>query len=183
MSLVLTAPQSGNYAPPATIKPGLHQTVISNIEDLGMVALSADILAKNKAQAVKEGRDPNSVKTEQPKARFFFSDAAGEFISKDYTVSLNDRSGLKKDLDAIGKVMKYGDTLLSLIGTQVQAFAINKTSAKGKVYVTIGTLAPPAPGQNVTIPSPAPSTPKQGTGVVATVAPGNTSVKATDIPY
>lgn len=183
MSLVLTAPSSSNFAPPATIKAGLHNVVISNVEDLGMVTLSAEILAKNKAQAVKEGRDPNSVKTEQPKARIFFSDAAANFIAKDYTISLHDNAGLKKDLDAIGVVLKYGDTLVSLIGKQAQLFAINKTSQKGKQYVAIGTLAPANPGQNVSIPAQVPVTPKQGSPVPAPAPAKGVTIAGNEIPY
>lgn len=182
MSLVLTAPQNSNFLPTPTIPVGLHQVVISNVEDLGLVPVSAEILAKNRAQALKEGRDPNSVKTEQPKARVFFSDAAGRFIAKDYTVSLNDRAGLKIDMDAIGKRLNYGDSLLSLIGTQAQLMAVPATSKKGKQYIKIGTLTVPAPGQNVT----APTKPTSKPAAVAAAATPNThgvSVTADDIPF
>lgn len=157
MSLVIAPPNDHNYLPKATLKKGLHKAVISNIEDLGMVPLSAEILAKNRAQATREGKDPDKCKTEQPRARFFFSNAAGEYIAKDYTISLHDRSGLKKDLDAIGKVLKYGDTLASLVGTQVQLMVIEKTSGKGTKYVTIGTLTEPEEGQKVPVPSKVPN--------------------------
>lgn len=191
MSLVLTAPAGGNYAPKPTIKTGLFQVVISNVEDLGMVALSPEILAKNRAQAIKEGRDPNTVKTEQPKARVFYSTATGEFISKDYTVSLNDRAGLKLDMDAIGKKLQYGDSLASLIGTQAQLMAVPAVSKKGTQYTKIGTLTYPAPGQNVPLPAIKPATPAQGqqaaaAAVATTVFPPNAhgvAVRDEDIPF
>jgi hypothetical protein len=189
MSLVLTAPQNQNFLPSATLKAGLHQVVISNVEDLGLVPLSSDILAKNRAQAIKEGKDPSKCKTEQPKARVFFSNAIGEFIARDYTVSLHDRAGLKKDLDAIGKTMKYGDTLASLVGTQAQLMAINKTSAKGTKYVTIGTLAEANPGQSVPLPAVPPASPKQGQTSPSAPASSYAGVGAThpisddDIPF
>jgi len=186
MSLVLTAPQSQNFLPSATLKNGLHRVVISNVEDLGMVPLSADILAKNRAQASREGKDPNKVKTEQPKARIFFSNATGEFIAKDYTVSLHDKSGLKKDLDAMGKTLKYGDTLVDLIGTQAQLMAITKTSGKGTKYVVIGTLAEPEAGQKVPLPTtpPATASTKQGsTGSTPAPQLNSNPITDEDIPF
>lgn len=190
MSLVLTAPQNSNFLPSATIKVGLHQVVISNVEDLGMVPVGAEILAKNKAQAVKEGRDTNTVKTEQPKARVFFSNAIGEFIAKDYTVSLNDRAGLKLDMDAIGKTLKYGDSLLAIIGAQAQLMAVPGVSKKGNKFIKIGTLTVPAPGQNVPIPNPKPTTEAAkksaaavgGTSVATPNAHG-VAVRDEDIPF
>jgi hypothetical protein len=188
MSLVLTAPQNSNFLPSATLKAGLHQVVISNVEDLGLVAVPADILAKNRAQAIKEGKDPSKCKTEQPKARVFFSNAAGDFIARDYTVSLHDRSGLKKDLDAIGKTMKYGDTLVDLIGTQAQLMAINKTSAKGTKYVTIGTLAEAAEGQKVSLPPTPPASKAAGASTSSNKtsfapAPPSSPISDDDIPF
>lgn len=177
MSLVLTAP-ANNFAPPATMKAGLHQVVISNIEDLGMVPLSAETLAKNRAQAQREGRDPNSVKTEQPKARFFFSNSAGDFITKDYTVSLSDNANLKKDFDPI-RPLKYGDSLLSLLGVQLQLMAVSAVSKKGKGYVKIGTITTPAPGQNVNV-AVKPVTPKQS---IPTAVTTGVSLTPAEIPF
>jgi hypothetical protein len=189
MSLVLEQPKTGNYLPSATLKQGLHAVVISNIEDLGLVALDAVILAKNQEQARKEGRDPSTVKTAVPKARIFFSNSAGDFIAKDYTVSLYETAGLKKDLDAIGHPLKYGDSLLSLIGVNAQLMAVAQTSKKGTRYVKIGTLIEPAAGQNVPIPVVRPTTAatKKGgstsspiyTGAVTAATPINDN----DIPF
>lgn len=190
MSLVLKQPKTGNYLPSATLKQGLHPVVISNIEDLGMVALDAVTLAKNRAQAQKEGRDPNSVKTELPKARVFFSNAAGEFIAKDYTVSLHEKAGLKIDTDAIGRPLKYGDSVLSLIGTQAQLMAMAQTSKKGTRYVKIGTLIEPAPGQKVPTPRIPPTTEATKKGGATSSSPiyqggatPGTPISNDDIPF
>lgn len=150
MPTLATVPQSANYAPKATLPEGLHQVVIFRVEDLGMVPLGDRIVAANRAQAQKEGRDPNTVKTAQPKARVFFNNDKGQYITRDYTLSLHKKAALAIDLTRIGKTFGQSFDVESLVGTQAQVMTEEAISDRGNKYVKIATLAKPAAGQSVT---------------------------------
>jgi hypothetical protein len=149
LPITAAVPQSANFAPKATIGEGLHQVVIFRVEDLGMVPVGDNILAKNRAQAQKEGRDPNSVKTAQPKARVFFNNNKGQFISTDYTLSLHEKAALTRDLKRLGIAFTDSFDVETLVGAQAQLMAEEAISGRGTKYVKIATLAKPSPGQAV----------------------------------
>jgi hypothetical protein len=149
MAITATVPQSANYAPKSNMAEGLNPAVIFHVEDLGLVPKSEFIVAKERAQRVKEGSDPNRVKTSVPKARVFFNNAAGEIIAKDYNLSLHEKADLSKDLKRMGKTFDQTFDVETLTSTQVQLMTEEAVSQKGNKYIKIATIAKPHKGQNV----------------------------------
>jgi hypothetical protein len=184
MPITATVPQSANFAPKASITEGLHQVVVFKVEDLGLVPLSETIIAKNRSQRQKEGGDPNSVKTAALKARVFFNNARGQFISTDYTLSLHEKAALARDLKRIGKNFDQTFDLETLVGSQAQLMAEEAVSQRGTKYIKIATLAKPAQGQKVKPLTDVPtdgSTQKAPTGVVTSTT--GLEVSDEDIPF
>lgn len=149
MPITATMPTAANFAPKATITEGFHSAVVFRVEDLGLVPVGETILAKNRAQAIKEGRDPNNVKTAVHKGRVFFNNDAGQYISQDYSLSLHEKSALARDLKRLGKTFDQSFDLETLVGTQAQLVTEEVISGRGTKYVKIATLAKPKPGQAV----------------------------------
>jgi hypothetical protein len=187
MPITATVPQSANFAPKASITEGLHQVVVFKVEDLGLVPLSETIIAKNRAQRAKEGGDPNSVKTAALKARVFFNNAQGRFISNDYTLSLHEKSALSRDLKRIGKNFDQTFDLETLVGSQAQLMAEEAVSQRGTKYIKIATLAKPQAGQKVKpltdVPADAGSTQKSAAPTGAVVSTTGFEITDEDIPF
>ena len=149
MAITATVPQSANYAPKATMAEGLNPAVVFHVEDLGMVPKSDSIIAKERAQRIKEGSDPNKVKTAVPKARVWFNNADGQTATIDYTLSLGEKANLSRDLKRLGKTFDQSFDVESLLHEQVNLMTVEELSQKGNKYIKIATVTKPAKGQNV----------------------------------
>ena len=79
-----------------------------------------------------------------------FNEDKGEqpmVIDKEYTVSLSDKANLTTDLNnwrgkSFTEEEKEGFDILVLVSIPCMLNIIHKTSAKGKVYATVGSIAP-----------------------------------------
>jgi hypothetical protein len=173
MALVATATGTGKVFPiPAE---GLQQFVISEVKDLGMEAVPADILARNRADAVKKGQDPNKVKTEVHKARIRYVNADGDSVIEKFTVSMHERSKLRPRVaQIIGKDPGDKFDLETLVGRQVQA-VVSHVVKGDKTYANVAAIMKPAPGQAV-VP---PATGKPNGGPVTATNP----ITDADIPF
>jgi hypothetical protein len=150
MAFVVSASGSGKKFPPPA--EGVQQFVISEVKDLGMEPVPADILARNKADAVKKGQDPNKVKTEVHKVRIRYVNAAGESVIEKFTASLHERSKLRPRVaQIIGKDPGDKYDIDTLVGRQVQA-VISHVVKGDNTYANIAAIMKPAPGQAVVPP-------------------------------
>lgn len=149
MPILATVSQGNNYAPKSNMAEGLNPAVVFHVQDLGLVPKSEAIIAKERAQRVKEGSDPDRVKTSVPKARVWFNNAAGEIITKDYTLSLHEKAALAKDLKRLGKTFDQSFDVESLLHDQVSLMTTEETSQRGNKYIAISSITKPGKGQNV----------------------------------
>jgi hypothetical protein len=153
----------------------MHPVVISEVKDLGMVPVSPEIIAKNRAQAQKEGKDPGKVKTEEHKVRLRYVNASGESIIEQFTVSLHERSRLLPRVKQIlGRDPGSSFDLETLVGTQVQIL-VQHVERNGKKYANIAAVTKAAPGQAV-VP---PATSKPNGGPVTAANP----ITDADLPW
>jgi hypothetical protein len=174
MALVATSAGSSNKEFPL-IPEGPQQLVISEVKDLGMVPLNPVIVAKNKQQAIKEGKDPSKVKLESHQVRLRYVDAAGKSVIEQFTVSLHERSKLRPRVtQIIGGDPGEKFDLETLVGKQVQGI-ITHVERNGKKYANITAIFKAAPGQAV-VP---PATGKPNGGPVTAANP----ITDADIPF
>lgn len=182
MPITATIPQSANYAPKSNMAEGLNPAVVFRVEDLGIVPYSESIIAKNRARRLKEGGDPNSVKTAVHKARVFFNNAKGEYISKDYNLSLHEKAALAIDLKRLGKKVEQSFDVETLLGTQAQLMVSEETSQRGNPYKVITAIAKPAPGQNVKARKNEPIDEKKGAAPQSAPLADGTFITDDDLP-
>lgn len=148
MPIIATKPQGGDFTKMAE---GMNPAVIFKVEDLGLQPVSPNILQMNRAQAVKEGKDPNSVATSVHKVRINWNNEAGEQVSKSYKLSLHEKAKLYKDVRAI-IAGEPGDSfdIEGLTGVQNQLLIVHEKSQNGKVYANIAAITKPLASQKVT---------------------------------
>jgi hypothetical protein len=173
MALVAKANGEGKEFP--LMPEGVQQVVISEVKDLGLLPVPQDIIAKNRAEAVKKGQDPNKVKTEVHKVRLRYVNATGDSIIEQFTVSLHERSKLlPRVTQIIGKSPGEKFDLETLVGTQIQ-LVVTHTDKGDKKYANVAAVMKPAPGQAV-VP---PATGKPNGGPVTATNP----ITDADIPF
>jgi hypothetical protein len=173
MALVASAVGTGKEFP--LMAEGVNQVVISEVKDLGMVPVDPIILAKNKQQAIKEGKDPNTVKTENHKVRLRYVDSKGDSVIESFTVSLHKNSRLlPRVTQIIGADPGSKFDLETLVGKQLQ-IVVTHVERNGKKYANIAAVMKPAAGQAV-VP---PATGKPNGGPVTATNP----ITDADIPF
>jgi hypothetical protein len=105
---------------------------IAEIQDKPDQDVPAQYVAANKAQAVKEGRDPNSVPTKVNKVVFIYKDADGNEAAEWFTKSLGAKASLRKRVESLlGTPPPSPFDLDSLLNTPVTVITERITNAKG----------------------------------------------------